>query len=84
MGDEIKMEKQMRKAIVGLFIIGCLTSCTQRTEFGECIGLVDEKNPALKYDISIWNGVVATFLSGTVVVPVWTLAKQIQCPSGKK
>lgn len=74
----------MKNFFLFAVLLVSLTSCTQSTPFGKCIGLMDSPEPGLDYNLSLWNGAVAIFFSGTLVVPVYTLAKDIQCPVGKK
>lgn len=74
----------MKNYIVMLLICMSLIGCTGKTQYGECVGLMDEHNIELKYSVSVWNAFVAILFSETLVVPVYTLAKQIQCPTGRK
>ncbi len=62
-----------------LFVL-LLVGCTTHTEFGSCIGLLDKQNPKVEYELSVWNGFVAILFSETVVVPIYTVAKDISCP----
>jgi hypothetical protein len=61
-----------------------LTSCTTQTPYGKCIGIDDDQEPTLRYKVSPWNAVVGVVFSETVIVPVYTVLKDIQCPVGKK
>jgi hypothetical protein len=56
------------------------TACTQSTRYGQCIGLMDEAEPNLEYEVSWWNGFVAIIFAETIIIPVYTVAKDIQCP----
>jgi hypothetical protein len=73
------------KNILAVTIIALyLSACTRSTSFGECIGIDDEPVPSLKYRYSLWNAGIALVFSETIIVPIYTLAKQIQCPTGLK
>jgi len=59
-------------------------SCTTRTEFGECIGAFDEKQPDLIYKMSYWNLAMGIIFIETVVVPLVTVGDDLICPIGKR
>ena len=58
-----------------------LTSCTSQVNGKPCIGVVDDELPGTTYEVSVWNAIVAVIFSETIVVPVYTVAKQIKCPT---
>jgi len=70
----------MMKYIVSLMLIVCLSSCSFKNSAGDCIGVMDTPVPGVKYSVSWWNGFVAFFFSHTIIIPVYTVAKDIQCP----
>lgn len=74
----------MKKVIAIVVIAMSLSACTSKTEYGECIGILKDKDPNLKYELSVWNTVVATIFFETVVVPGVVIANQHSCPVGKK
>lgn len=61
-----------------------LTACTSETDLGQCVGVMDDKDPTLQYKVSIWNAIVATFFVETFIVPVIYVTSYIQCPVAKK
>jgi hypothetical protein len=60
------------------------TGCTERTEFGRCIGVAGDKDPELAYDVSGWNIAMAVIFSETIVVPIVVLANETSCPVARK
>jgi hypothetical protein len=74
------MKKILLIALAAMFLAGC----TSHTEYGECIGVADDKDPALHYKIDVWNAVLAGIFFETIVVPVVVLATEISCPVGKR
>lgn len=67
-------------ALAATLLVGCESS----TEFGECVGVVEEKNPALVYDISAWNIAMGVIFFEMVVPPLVVLLDELECPVGKK
>lgn len=61
-----------------------LTACSGSTEYGECIGLGDDKDPALTYRISIWNAFWSVVFIETIIVPIEWVVDYAECPTGKK
>jgi hypothetical protein len=61
-----------------------LAGCTSRTEFGNCIGLMEPQKPGLEYKLSIINLVVAVALVETIIVPIVVAATEVSCPVGTK
>lgn len=74
----------MNKLIIAATIIATLSGCTSKTEYGDCVGILQDKKPELKYELSVWNTVMAVIFSETIVVPVVVVANQHSCPTGKK
>lgn len=60
-----------------------VSGCTTHTSGGECVGLLDDKVPGVKYELSVWNVVMAVVFSETVIVPVVVVASDLQCPQEK-
>lgn len=74
------MKKILLIALATIFLAGC----TSRTEYGQCIGLGDDKNPALHYKVSIWNAVLSIVFVETVIVPIIVVVDELECPIGKR
>lgn len=67
-----------------LFLALFLAGCTSKTDYGPCIGVMDDKNPLLRYKVSTWNVVLAVVFSETLFVPILVLVNQTSCPVGVK
>lgn len=75
----------MKKFITALCIAGSLaTGCDSRTEYGECVGVNDEKDPTLVYRTSKWNVTMGILFLSTIVAPVLVVFCELACPVAKK
>lgn len=74
----------MNKLYLILFLGLILTGCADKTEYGKCIGVTEDKKPDLIYKPSVQNIVVGIILSETIIVPVVVVLDQFQCPVGRK
>jgi hypothetical protein len=74
----------MNKIILCALVAILAAGCTTRTEYGECIGVLQDKKPDLEYKLSGWNTFLAVIFSETIVVPIVVVADDFQCPVGKK
>lgn len=72
------------KSMVIICVIALLAGCTSKTEFGDCIGIADDRKPNLEYKLSVWNTVLGIAFFGTVFTPVVVLANETFCPVGNK
>lgn len=61
-----------------------LSSCTTRTIHGDCVGVLEPKDPTLTYSYDGPNIFLAVLLSETVIVPLLVVFKHLECPDGKK
>lgn len=68
--------------MVALIIL--ISGCTSSTEYGECIGLADEKNPDLIYKVSAWNVFVAVVTFELIAPPIFVVVDETFCPIGRK
>jgi len=74
----------MKKLTILFVVLVLLSGCTKRTEYGDCIGAFDDKNPTLLYRLSAWNLFVAVFFSSLIVPPIIVVADETICPVGYK
>ena len=74
----------MNKVLLVILTIALLSGCTSRTEFGDCVGLADDKKPELIYKVSAWNIVVSILFAGLIAPPVYVLVDETFCPVGRK
>lgn len=61
-----------------------LNGCTSTTDFGECIGMFDDRNPQLTYKLSGWNAFISIATMGLIVPPVLWMKNSTFCPTGIK
>lgn len=74
----------MKTYIAAALAALCLGACTTETKYGPCIGAFDEKDKDLRYHADGWNVVLGIIFMETIVVPVYIVCENIQCPVGKK
>ena len=79
------------KKISSILVAAALTTsilissgCTEETSFGPCVGLDDEKNPDLVYNISTRNMILSVIFIETIFVPVIVALDETYCPVAKK
>jgi hypothetical protein len=73
-----------KRILIASILAVLLAGCTSRTEFGECIGIADDKDQRLVYKVSAWNVAMAAIFVETIVVPVVVVANEAVCPVAKK
>jgi len=73
----------MKKLLIVLLVL-LATGCTTRTQFGQCVGVLDDKDPTLLYDLDIGNVFIGFIFSETLIVPAVVVLKQLECPVAKK
>jgi len=61
-----------------------LAGCTSKTEFGSCIGMADDKDPALIYAVSKWNLFMGILGIEIIIPPILVAVNQMYCPVGRK
>lgn len=72
------------KKLIAVLSLALLAGCTTRTEYGDCVGIGDDKNPKLTYKISVWNAVLGVIFFELIVPPVMVVADSLYCPVGTK
>lgn len=72
------------KKFLSFCLLACLAACTSETEYGDCVGLTDDKNPTLHYEADVGNIVLAIIFSETVIVPVVVGVSELECPVGRR
>lgn len=74
----------MKKSLIIALFCTILAGCTERTEYGECIGIADDKDPTLHYKLSAMNVALAIIFVETIIVPIKVAVDQTMCPVAKK
>lgn len=72
------------KSLLIVLIVVLLAGCTSRTEFGECVGLADERVSGLTYKVSAWNVFMAVIGFELIAPPIFVAVDETFCPIGRK
>lgn len=70
----------MKRIACIAIVVSMLVGCTQRNAKGECVGLAEDKQSGVEYDISYLNVFLAFLLSETMVVPIVVGGWMLECP----
>jgi hypothetical protein len=70
--------------LMAVLMAALVSGCTSKTDFGQCVGAFDDKNPALTYKLDVGNAVVGVLFSGLILPPVLVIADETFCPVGRK
>lgn len=73
----------MKKLFVVL-LLAALAGCATKTEYGDCIGLIDEGKPGLHYKLSAWNLFMGVLFFELIVPPIIVVVDAAKCPVGKE
>lgn len=74
----------MKKTLIIALFCAILVGCTTRTEYGECIGIADDKDPGLLYKLDAMNLALAIIFVETIIIPIKVAVDQTMCPVAKK
>jgi len=75
----------MKKYLLAVLVACSLVSgCRSETEYGKCVGLGDEQDPALHYKPSVRNLIVGIVFIELIAPPVIVGINEFYCPVGKK
>lgn len=74
----------MKKTIAALLLCSAFltTACESENEVGTCVGVAQEKDPTLKYDISLRNAILGVIFVETIFAPILVLHHEALCPTG--
>jgi hypothetical protein len=72
------------RMIIIMILVAVLAGCTNSTQYGDCVGIVDERDPNLVYKLSAQNMAVAIIFFELIAPPVIVLADELYCPVGVK
>lgn len=73
----------MKRALAAVLLLLALVGCTSRTEYGECVGAFDERDPHLIYKVSGWNIAMAVLFWELVAPPIVVIVDETLCPEGR-
>lgn len=74
----------MKRTFIIVLSAVLLLGCTTHTQYGKCIGLADDKNPALTYKVDAWNVFLGIVFFKTIIVPLYVVIDNAFCPVDKK
>jgi len=72
------------RMIIIMILVAMLAGCAKSTQYGDCVGIVDERDPNLVYKLSAQNMAVAIIFFELIAPPVIVLADELYCPVGVK
>jgi hypothetical protein len=72
------------KKILAALLLAALVGCTSSTEYGQCVGAFDEKDPKLTYKVSAVNVAMAVIFFSLVAPPIFVIVDETFCPVGRK
>lgn len=72
------------KAFLAALLLLSTVGCTSKTEYGSCIGILEEKDQTLVYRPSWRNIFLGAVFGETVFVPAVVILDAHSCPVGKK
>jgi len=78
------MKNKIASTAIALSIAFSTTACSGSNEHGDCIGIIEEGDPELTYNISVWNTVWSVLFFGTVLAPVFWATDYAKCPTGHR
>lgn len=67
-----------------VLLISLMSGCTSSTKYGECIGILDDPKPNLRYDYHVGNVIVAVIFVETIIIPLIIVFNDLKCPIGEK
>lgn len=73
----------MKQLLVVLLLASLTAGCTSRTEFGDCIGLMEKEKPNLEYKLSAWNLFIGIFFAELIIPPIIVIVDEVRCPVGR-
>lgn len=75
----------MKYLILAALTAFSLTACTSSTQYGECVGVMDEKLPNLEYRVSTRNVVLGLLGAQLLLIPpAIVVLDELSCPIGVK
>ena len=70
----------MKHILFALVLTLTAQACKTESATGPCVGLADEKDDGIKYELSYRNLWLALIFSETLIVPFVVITKQLECP----
>jgi hypothetical protein len=73
----------MKKLLLVALLLS-LVGCTEKTPYGKCIGIGDDKDPKKVYKVDSTNLILGIVFVETIFVPVIVALDEFYCPYGDK
>lgn len=73
----------MKTSIIAIMALA-MSGCASKTSFGKCIGILDQEDPKIEYELSTQNIVIGSIFLASVFVPALVVLKQLKCPVALK
>ncbi len=74
----------MKNLFAAILLLTLTVGCVSETEYGDCIGVMEEKNSELVYKPSVRNIVLGIIFMELIIPPVVVVIDEFQCPVAKK
>ncbi len=74
----------MKRTFIIVLSTVLLLGCNTHSQYGKCICLADDKNPALIYKVDAWNVFLEIVFFKTIIVPLYVVIDNAFCPVDKK
>lgn len=72
------------RTIMLLVLLATLAGCASRTQYGQCVGMADDKRPELQYKVSVRNLLVGIVFIELIVPPIIVATNEFYCPVGPR
>ena len=74
----------MKTLAIAVLLVAALSGCSNTTEYGNCVGVDDERDPSLNYKLSAWNIAMGIIFVETIIAPIVVAVDELYCPVGNK
>lgn len=74
----------MTRYLLAVVALLSLAACTTHTDYGDCVGAFDDRDPRLTYKMSAWNIAMGVIFVEMVIPPIYVVADATLCPVGRK
>jgi hypothetical protein len=73
------------KIVIAILLVVCVAAgCTSQTVYGDCLGVGEEEDPTLVYDVPTMNIVWSVIFFEMIFPPIVFLATDFKCPVAYK
>lgn len=72
------------RILAALIICVLVSGCTSKTEFGDCVGAFEDKDPAKTYKVDVGNVIVGIIFFELIAPPLYVIFDETHCPVALK